>query len=90
MPIKHAALKQLRKDKKRQQRNQAVRSELKTITKHLLTLLKGQQLKEAETLLREVASKYDRAAAKKVIHPNTAARYKARLQARISTGKSAK
>lgn len=90
MPIKHAALKQLRKDKKRQERNQAVRSELKTLTKHLLVLLKSRQLKEAETLLREVASKYDRAAAKKVIHPNTAARYKSRLQARWGASKSAK
>jgi small subunit ribosomal protein S20 len=83
MPIKHAALKQLRKDKKRQQRNQAVRSEIKTLTKRLLSLLKGQQFEAAETLLREVASKFDRAAAKHVIHPNTAARYKSRLTLRV-------
>ena len=48
MPIKHAALKQLRKDKKRQQRNQAVRSELRTLTKRLLGLLKGLGAAEAE------------------------------------------
>lgn len=79
MPIKHAALKQIRKDRTRQARNQAVRSELKTLTKTLLTLLGAQRLDEARQLLRLVAKKYDRAASKGVVHRNTAARYKSRL-----------
>jgi len=84
MPIKHAALKQLRKDRRRQARNQAVRSELKTLTKRLLALLKSQQLNEARALMQVVAKRYDRAASKRVIHPNTASRYKSRLMRRIS------
>ena len=83
MPIKHAALKQIRKDIKRRQRNQALRSGLKTVTKQLVTLLKAQRLDEARTLLRQVAKKYDRAASKGVIHRNTAARYKSRLTRRV-------
>lgn len=84
MPIKHAALKQLRKDRTRHARNQAVRAELRTLTKRLLGLLKEQKLDEARTLLRVVAQRFDRAASKRVIHPNTAARYKSRLARRLT------
>ena len=88
MPIKHAALKQIRKDRTRHERNQAVRSELKTLTKRLLGLLREQKLEEARTLIHEVAKKYDRAASRKVIHPNTAARYKSRLMRRLNKTQS--
>ena len=84
MPIKHAALKQIRKDRKRRQQNQAVRSELKTLTKRLLGLLNERKLKEASELVHVVASKYDRAASQHVIHRNTAARYKSRLMRRVN------
>ncbi len=84
MPIKHAALRQLRKDRKRQQRNQAIRGELRTLTKRLLTLLQGKKLGEASLLIRQVASKYDRAVSKGVLHRNTAARYKSRLARQLS------
>ena len=83
MPIKHAALKQIRKDRKRRARNQAVRSELKTLTKGLLALLKAQKLDEAKAFIRLVAKKYDHAASTGVIHRNTAARYKSRLMRRL-------
>ena len=79
MPIKHAALRQIKKDVRRQARNQAVRSELKTLTKRLHALLQAKKLDEAKTLIRAVASKYDRAVTRGVIHRNTAARYKSRL-----------
>ncbi len=88
MPIKHAALKQLRKDRGRQQRNQAVRTELKTLTKRLLTLLSAQKLDEAAQLLHVVAKSYDHAASKGVVHPNTAARYKSRLTLQLNKRRS--
>ena len=84
MPIKHAALKQIRKDRKRQRRNQAVRSELKTLTKRFLGLVSSQKLDEASQLLRMVAKRFDRAASKGIVHRNTASRYKARLARRLS------
>ena len=83
MPIKHAALRQMRKDRKRQQRNLAVRSELKTLAKRLLTLLSEKKLPEAGSLMRTVIRAYDRAASKRVIHPRAAARYKSRLSKRL-------
>ena len=84
MPIKHAALLQLRKDRKRHQRNQAIRAELKTLTKQLVGLLRSQKTDEARTLLRQVTSRFDRAAAKNIVHRNTAARTKSRLAHRIN------
>ena len=84
MPIKHAALKQIRKDRPRKLRNQAVRSELKTLTKRLITLLQAKQLEDAKTMLQLVSKKYDCAASAHVIHRNTAARYKSRLARKLN------
>ena len=84
MPIKHAALKQIRKDRKRRFRNQAARSELKTLTKRLVGLLANQQINEARALLRLVGKQYDHAAAKGIIHRNVASRYKSRLTRRLN------
>ena len=69
MPIKHAALRQMRKDRKRQQRNQAVQAELRTLAKRLLSLLNERKVTEAGQLMQTVAKAYDRAASKRVIHP---------------------
>ena len=82
MPIKHAALKQIRKDRKRRQRNQAARSELKTLTKRFLTLVNTQNADEAKALLPLIERQYDRAASNGIIHRNTAARSKSRLMRR--------
>ena len=84
MPIKHAALKQIRKDRKRRERNQSLRSELHTITKRLQGLLSSRQLEEAGKLIHLVAKKYDHAASKHIIHRNAASRYKSRLMRRLN------
>lgn len=84
MPIKHAALKQLRKDRKRQARNSAFRSELKTLTKRFQALLQAKKLEEAKALIGEVSSSYDRAAKKGILHRNTAARYKSRFNLQLN------
>lgn len=88
MPNKHAALKQIRKDAKRQQHNQAIRSELRTLTKQLVTLLSAQRQDDARTLIHTLTRKYDRAAAKGVIHRNTADRYKSRLTRRVNSSRA--
>ncbi len=84
MPIKHAALKQIRKDHKRRERNQAMRSELRTLTKRLVSLLTSQKLDEARAQMQLLAKKYDHAASKGIVHPNTAARYKSRLTRQLN------
>lgn len=84
MPIKHAALKQIRKDRPRVERNRAVRSELKSLAKQLRALLSAQQLDDARRLIQTIAKRYDRAVAKGVIHRNTASRSKSRLMRLMS------
>ena len=89
MPIKHAALKQIRKDRKRRTHNQAIRSELKTLTKRLVSLLTEHKLDEASSLIHLIAKKYDHAASLHIIHPNTAARSKSRWMRQINRHRAA-
>ena len=84
MPIKHAALKQIRKDRKRHQRNQAVNSELKTLAKRVSLLLGQKKVADARALLPLLTKKFDRAASQHVIHRNTAARLKSRLTRQLN------
>jgi len=72
MPITKSAAKALRRDKRRQLINQKIRSSYKTAVK------KARQNPTKENL-RQAYSVLDRAAKKKVIHRNKAARLKSRL-----------
>jgi len=90
MPIKHAALKQLRKDQGRARRNQAIRTNLKTLKKQFLSLLAEQKREEALRLLPMVMQRFDQASAKGIIHKNTAARAKSRLMRTLHHGQPVK
>lgn len=83
MPIKHAALRQIRKDRKRAERNQAVQSLLKTLKKRARLLLEQDKREEMTQFLPEIIRQFDRAAAKGVIHHNVASRTKSRLMRRL-------
>jgi small subunit ribosomal protein S20 len=84
MPIKRSALRALRKDKKRQQRNQAFEAELKTLKKQVLELLAANKQAEAAAALQTAIRRFDQAAARGMIHRNTAARVKSRLTRKVS------
>ena len=64
---------------KRAERNRAVRSEIKTPAKSALTA--GS---DDDAAVRAALSRIDTAAAKGVIHPNTAARKKSRLMKKVN------
>ena len=83
MPHRHCALKQLRKDKKRRLHNLKIKQDLKKVIKKFQALLKSSDLDKAKALLSKINSKLDKAAKKRVIHPNKARRLISRL-ARIS------
>jgi small subunit ribosomal protein S20 len=51
--------------------------------------VKAGDVEKAEGEFRLAAQKLDKAAGKRVLHPNTAARLKSRLQHRIKSAKSA-
>ena len=84
MPIKKAAKKSMRKDKKRHLRNIAVKSELKTLERKLNSLVSNKKIAEAKKLLKVVFTKFDKAASNRIIHRNTASRKKSRLAKSVS------
>jgi len=89
MPRRRSGLKRLRVDKKRHLKNIKVKKQLKKVIKQFRMLLSTKKVDEAKTLLRKVYSSLDRAAKKKIIHPNTASRKKSRLMRNLSrTGSS--
>jgi small subunit ribosomal protein S20 len=72
-----------RQNEKRRMRNKAVRSELKTRTKQVEVAI--EQGEGVDTAYQLAQKKIDRAVAKGVLHPRTAARRKSRLAKRASS-----
>ncbi|MFH1394908.1 MAG: 30S ribosomal protein S20 [Candidatus Omnitrophota bacterium] len=90
MPNKKAAIKSLRQDKKKHSRNKAIMSELRTIAKNAKGLIADNKRDEADTMLKKLESKLDRAAKNNIIKKNNAARRVSRLRShwsKISVGK---
>lgn len=77
MPRTRSAKKQLRQGKSAAARNKSQRSELRTAVKKVRALPAGS--KEAAAAYAEAVQLLDRSGRKRLIHPNTAARYKSRL-----------
>ncbi|MGA1868501.1 MAG: 30S ribosomal protein S20 [bacterium] len=84
MPQHASPKKSVRQDKKRNLRNRSLKSQLKTTTKKLGELIKEKNIEEAQNLFKIVVSKIDKAAQKKIIHKNKAAREKSRLSRKIA------
>ena len=74
-------IKRNRQNESRRLRNKAVRSELKTRVKGVERAF-AEGADNADELLRQTQKRLDAAAQKGIIHPNAAARRKARLVAR--------
>lgn len=85
MPHTKSAKKRLRQNLKRRARNRAVKSALKTQIRKVREAIQAGDLARAEAEFRLAAKKADQAAAKRIIHPNKAARIKSRLAAKIRT-----
>jgi len=84
MPNKKAAIKSLRQDKKKNLRNKAVMSELRTLTKNTRTVLAKNNREEADVLLKKLESKLTKAAKSNVIKKNNASRRISRLRTQWS------
>ncbi len=80
MPHHKSAIKRMRQDKKRRERNRAVKSQVKTAIKKACSLAGTDQ---AISAMREAQSIIDRAAKKGVIHWKNAARKKSRLAKKL-------
>ena len=82
MPNSKSAEKSLRQSERRNERNRARRSTLRTRIKAFRKLLAdGTTQEEADAQFSKVVKTIDQAAAKRLIHKNTASRTKSRLAA---------
>jgi len=81
MPIKQAAFKALRQAKKRTLRNLKVKIGIEKLLKSARKSAVAKKAKEAEELAKKAIKAIDKAAQKKILKKNTAARMKSRLLA---------
>lgn len=79
-----SAIKRIQKTETRTLRNKMVKSSIKTAVKKFEAAVDNGNLDEAKALLKDVSAIIDRAAAKGVIHSNTASRKKSRLALRLN------
>lgn len=83
-----SALRDIKKSRKRAERNQSVRSAIKTFVKKTrLAIQEGDA--QAETLFLATSSLVDKAAKRGIIHKNAAARRKSRLARRLNAAQPA-
>lgn len=78
-----SALKRARQTERRTQRNRSNTSRLRTALRSMRESLAKGDKQAAETTFRSTVSALDKAIQKGVLHENTAARYKSRLNARL-------
>jgi small subunit ribosomal protein S20 len=78
-------IKRNRQNERRKLRNRSTRSTLKTKIKQFRQALDAGDRGQAETVLRDVSQALDKAAAKGVIHKNSAANRKSRLARRLGS-----
>ncbi len=79
MPHTRSAKKNLRKTEKRRLHNRAIKKAIKTQLKKVMEVAEGGAPEQLRTEYNLAAKKLDKAAAKRVIHPNLAARKKSQL-----------
>jgi small subunit ribosomal protein S20 len=83
-----SALRHIRKSRKRAERNQAVKSTIKTFVKKTRVAIAGGDENAAE-LFRQTSAVVDKAAKRKIIHKNAANRRKSRLAKRLNAATAA-
>ncbi len=71
--------KRIRTNEAARMRNKAVKSELKTLTKHVQSAVEAKDAEAAKEALRVVTKRLDMAAAKNIIHKNQASNRKSGL-----------
>jgi small subunit ribosomal protein S20 len=79
MPNSASAAKRMRQGAKRRKRNRVTKKVIKTLSKRTFTSLAEKDFNQALLDLKAASSKIDKAGARRVLHPNTAARRKSKL-----------
>jgi small subunit ribosomal protein S20 len=88
LPNIESSIRQLRTDAKRTIRNKSIRTGCKSSITKAEKLIAAGKVDEAKVAVLTASSTLDKAAAKGIIHPNNAARRKARLTNKLNSVKS--
>jgi small subunit ribosomal protein S20 len=80
-----SAEKRIRQNAAARERNRAHRSRLRTSIKRLRAAVEAGDADQASGLLATTLSIIDATAQKRIIHPNTASRYKSRLASQVQS-----
>lgn len=83
-----SALRDIKKSRKRAERNQSVRSAIKTFVKKTRVAISGGD-EQAVAVFKDTAALLDKAAKRNIIHKNAANRRKSRLAKRLNAAQSA-
>lgn len=81
MPQHQSAVKRVRQNEKRRQRNQSQLSKMKTLVKKTMNTTEKE---EAEQAFKETSSYLDKMASKGLVHQNYAARKKSKLAQHVN------
>lgn len=84
MPHTHSAEKRMRQTEKRNLYNRAYKKAIRESLKAFTTATKSGTAEQISEAFRKAVRKLDMAAARRVIHPNKAARKKAQLAAELT------
>ena len=79
MPNTPSAIKALKQSTKRRMHNRITKKVIKTLTKRTLASVAAKEFEKAEADFRLTTARIDKAGARRVLHPNTAARRKSKL-----------
>lgn len=79
MPQRRTAIKDLRRNRKRRLHNLDITTDLRKTIKKFLTLVNAKNAAEAQSALKLVYKKLDKATKRHILHANTASRRKARF-----------
>jgi small subunit ribosomal protein S20 len=83
MPNTASAKKRMRQDAVRRLRNRSTKSTIRTQLRKVREAIAAKDFDTCQTEFRALVKKLDRAASRKVIHANAAARTKSRISAAI-------
>ena len=89
MPNTKSATKRLRQNVVRKTHNRSIKRGVRNQIRKVREAIEAHDTNLAETEFRTVTKKLDQAAARNIIHRNSAARLKSRLSAKIKTLKTA-
>ena len=89
MPKSPSAQKAARSSGRKRMRNRSIKSAIKTRTTKSEKLIESNELDSAQAAVLQTISALDKAAKKKIYHPNTAGRRKSRLMKKLNKAKVA-